>query len=256
MHAGGLLASRAGAYTTARTVGGTSVFELSFHIARLASSARLMLEADMREGRPGAEALWQQYSGALGDPTALRPRVEASLRAGVAFYHQALASRGLASSMIASSNGSGSSSSRGSGNGSSAAAAPEPELRLTVLLTWGPGGAEVWSHVSTLPPRPAPPVRVEVRGAPRSNAAAKDSKWVLQRRELEQSMGPGVNEVRCCCRAQVQHGLDFAGAQCGPSRHLAAGSGSWKRLGCGLEGWARVHYYCSSWSGTRCLLAW
>jgi hypothetical protein len=36
----------AGAYTTARTVGGSRVFELTHHINRLASSIQLMMEAD------------------------------------------------------------------------------------------------------------------------------------------------------------------------------------------------------------------
>jgi hypothetical protein len=37
-----------GAYTTARTVGGTSIFKLSPHITRMANSARLMMEADQQ----------------------------------------------------------------------------------------------------------------------------------------------------------------------------------------------------------------
>jgi hypothetical protein len=37
-----------GAYTTARTVQGNLVFKLSSHIQRLATSANLMIDADMR----------------------------------------------------------------------------------------------------------------------------------------------------------------------------------------------------------------
>lgn len=33
-------------------------------------------------------------------------------------------------------------------------------------------------HVGPLPPIPSPPIKVEVRGAPRHNAKAKDSQWV------------------------------------------------------------------------------
>jgi hypothetical protein len=42
--------SPAGAYTTVRTVGGDSVFELTFHIDRLASTAKLMMDADSQVG--------------------------------------------------------------------------------------------------------------------------------------------------------------------------------------------------------------
>jgi branched-subunit amino acid aminotransferase/4-amino-4-deoxychorismate lyase len=38
----------AGAYTTARTVQGNLVFKLSSHVQRLATSANLMMDADMR----------------------------------------------------------------------------------------------------------------------------------------------------------------------------------------------------------------
>lgn len=38
---------------------------------------------------------------------------------------------------------------------------------------------------------------VQVRGAPRTNAAAKDSEWVRQRQELERDKPADVNEV-CC----------------------------------------------------------
>lgn len=90
------------------------------------------------------------------------------------------------------------------------------ELKLTVLVTW-PGcqgqtpqersaaarswdngtssDVDIFVHASPLPQRPAPPVRVVVRGAPRSNAAAKDSEWVRKRKAIEAGLPPGVNEV-------------------------------------------------------------
>lgn len=45
----------AGAYTTARTVNGNLVFKLSSHIQRLATSANLMIDADMRVGWASAK---------------------------------------------------------------------------------------------------------------------------------------------------------------------------------------------------------
>jgi thiol oxidase len=79
----------------------------------------------------------------------------------------------------------------------------ENEMKLTMLLTWEEPGSRavgsppftVYSHVAALPPRPAPPIKVEVKGAPRLNAKAKDSEWVRERQALESSMGAGVNEI-------------------------------------------------------------
>jgi hypothetical protein len=52
------------------------------------------------------------------------------------------------------------------GLATAAALAPAPlaELKLTVLVTWGPQGADVFAHVSALPPRPRQPLKVLVRG--------------------------------------------------------------------------------------------
>ena len=47
-----LSAAPRGAYTTARTVDQTSVFELDFHVKRLASSVSMMMEDDAQVG-PG-----------------------------------------------------------------------------------------------------------------------------------------------------------------------------------------------------------
>jgi hypothetical protein len=43
---------------------------------------------------------------------------------------------------------------------------------------WRAQSFDIWSHLVPLPPLPAPPIHVLVKGAPRSNAAAKDSEWV------------------------------------------------------------------------------
>lgn len=143
----------------------------------------------------GAGAAPSAAAAEASDAGKLRPRVLSALRAAVRGYRAA------------------------TGDSTS-------ELKLTVLLTWpgcqqapgqqatngaappsrgssagGPGGAgegagvDVFVHASALPPRPAPPVRVVMRGAPRSNAAAKDSEWVRQRKAIEAGLPRGVNEV-------------------------------------------------------------
>ena len=69
------------------------------------------------------------------------------------------------------------------------------ERRITCLLCWGqdaeapgddwPPAMQIFSHVHLLPDRPKPPIRVDIRGAPRSNAKAKDTQWVKDRKILE-----------------------------------------------------------------------
>lgn len=69
------------------------------------------------------------------------------------------------------------------------------EVRLTALLTWEGNENELLCHAGPLPPRPKQPVKVLVRGEPRSNAKAKDSEWVRDRKPLEDSKPKDVNEV-------------------------------------------------------------
>lgn len=174
-----LLASPRGAYTTARTVGGSSVFELTHHVDRLARSVQLMMEADCLEGKPHAVHLRAKYAH-LADPARLRPLVVASLQAAMAEFRKREPS---GSSTPAS---------------SEAAAPPSShpsELKLTVLVTWEEQGDDVYAHVGQLPPRPVPPVKVQVRGTPRSNALAKDSAWVRQRQALQDTKPADVNEI-------------------------------------------------------------
>lgn len=150
-------------------------------------------------------------AAAVANPAQLRPRVLAAMRAAVRGYRAAT----------------------GDASG---------ELKLTVLVCW-PGGtdhevaadglhaaddheappqgctpaaaaADVFVHVSPLPPRPAPPVKVVMRGALRQNAAAKDSEWVRQRKALEVGLPAGVNEVRGeRARPQSRGGLGVPAVQ-------------------------------------------
>jgi len=153
-----LSSSPAGAYTTMRTVGVSSIFELSFHISRLAQSCRLMMAetgiADVNSGH-----------ACLVDPTALRPLVIESVRAAFRKYQDMHP-------------------------------AYQGELRPTVLITWAENGSyEIVTHVGPLPPRPQHPIMVQISGAPRENAEAKNSEWVRGRKELENNAPPGCNEV-------------------------------------------------------------
>jgi branched-subunit amino acid aminotransferase/4-amino-4-deoxychorismate lyase len=178
-----LLSLPSGAYTTARTCSrGTRIFEWDTHVERTAASVEAMLnEAD------ASPALLE----GLARPERLRPRLEATVAAAKRQYLEAHGDEG--------------------------------ELKLTLLVSWRGGGGEceeplgeqqeqaavrsdevgsVACHVAPLPPLPAPPVCVEVRGAPRANALAKDSAWVAERAPLEALMaaatlppGASMNEL-------------------------------------------------------------
>ena len=54
---------------------------------------------------------------------------------------------------------------------------------------------DCFCHCAVLPPIPSPPIKVEIRGSPRSNAKAKDSEWVRDRKHLEDLKPPDVNEI-------------------------------------------------------------
>jgi len=142
-----------GAYTTGRTVGRDAVFEFDFHVRRLATSIKLMLEAD----HPGAP--FPAHLAPLLEEGLLRPKVLSSLRAGMRAFQ-----------------------------------APG-EVKLTVLITWDDEKFDIFSHLVPLPDRPVPPVKVMVKGNPRSNAAAKDSDWVRARKTLEDDKPKDVNEI-------------------------------------------------------------
>lgn len=159
-----LVEQASGAYTTARTCAGARrLFEWDMHVSRTASSAAAMLN-DPSGSAPAPSGELSALMAAVGDAASLRPRLDATVGAAVREHL----------------------------SGDSGATG---ELKVTILVTWDAGGSSVACHVSPLPPLPSSPVKVEVRGAPRSNAAAKDSAWVSERAPLEALMRPDFNEL-------------------------------------------------------------
>lgn len=161
----------AGAYTTARTCSrARRLFEWETHVSRTAASIKAMLfEKDMIATRR------DQLLAELAMPDALHARLDATVAIGV---HEFLRQHG-----------------------------DDDELKVTVLVSWeaeevsdadGNGDPDaagsawplgsVACHVSRLSGARLPPIRVEVRGAPRANAGAKDSAWVVERAPLEELM--------------------------------------------------------------------
>eukprot|EP00936_MAST-01D_sp_MAST-1D-sp1_P002815 g2815.t1 len=179
-----LLSQPRGAYTTARTFEQRSIFELDAHMQRLAHSVwRMMQKGSGTTAASGEDAADQTSDGALSESSLLpqlREPVLDAMRSAMTTHLQHNS---------------------------------DDELKVTVLVGWGGGGGkseqatnstsvtagtvafDISAHIAPLPPRPVPPVRVVILGAPRANADAKDSAWVEQRQDLERAKGDGVNEV-------------------------------------------------------------
>merc|ERR1711865_1302623 len=174
-----------GAYTTARTSQyGTAIFEWNAHVQRTVASIRSMME-------DSAVATSSSSSTALlsllldDDLFTVRHRLDTVVAKAVHHYKQ-----------INTNNNDDNSNSQKS----------QPELKITVLVGWkkkeknndqaddssssdsSTGVVDIACHVTELPSLPTRPVRVEIRGTPRDNAAAKDSSWVTERLPLEQLM--------------------------------------------------------------------
>jgi branched-subunit amino acid aminotransferase/4-amino-4-deoxychorismate lyase len=180
-----------GAYTTARTTGsGRCVFELGFHLQRLVDSARLMdMELDSDRSRGGDSI------------SSFKMRVLNTIRRGVEAY---MRQHG------------------GYDENSTGEDSDDHEMKITVLVCHSTRGekpdvhsdgnvidglkTDVYVHVSPLGPRKAPgPVKVEIRGGPRTNAAAKDSDWVTERKQLNKP--EDVNELVLEANGALYEGL-------------------------------------------------
>jgi len=73
------------------------------------------------------------------------------------------------------------------------------EMKLTTLLAVDDANDhQLYVHVQALGNRPEKPVKIQVMGAPRSNAAAKDSGWVSSRQGLWDAREEDVHEVVLC----------------------------------------------------------
>lgn len=67
--------------------------------------------------------------------------------------------------------------------------------KLTLLLYRTSAVLRLDCHTQPLPTPPRPPITVQLGGAPRTNAAAKDSTWVDARAALVHAQRPGVHET-------------------------------------------------------------
>jgi len=208
-----------GAYTAGRTVARRNVFQLDFHVRRLADSHWRM------EGLAGPEAV-PEARAALRSAEGLRPYVVRALRRTLAEAVARDRRPGLQDQEGDEVEGEDAAKVKVSAGG-----AQGREYRFIMLLSWNPADADPREHpgdayfpggdardpaygagdaeaglarqafnlyvlVEALPPAPPGRVLVEVKGAPRTNAAAKDSQWATDRAALEKGqLESGANEV-------------------------------------------------------------
>jgi len=192
-----------GAYTTARTVGKHGVFEFETHVKRTAASCASLIGDDL-----------SKFGGKLPNVATeegLRPRLAASMQ---------LATMALRSQLSSSSQSPFSSEANdvkltcliltndvdikhccsSSGVLRSHLIDNDDSASLDSRLESAPinnehGEVLLILHATLLPPRRSPPVKVQIAGAPRDNALAKDSEWVRARTSLEAAKGEDVEEV-------------------------------------------------------------
>lgn len=153
-----LLEGSRGAYTTARTWKQQSIFRFKEHIERLANSVKLIV--DNNSTNPQEELLKLKD---VINPGTLEPIVRKELEVGMQFFFKSIEP------------------------------SPDDEVRITILISWehpeGGHDFDIDSHYMLLPPRSNPPISTLLLGAPRSNAAAKDSQWIRDKQWLEDARG-------------------------------------------------------------------
>ncbi|KAG6618881.1 thioredoxin-like protein [Phytophthora cinnamomi] len=158
-----LLAHPRGAYTAARTVHQTKIFDYEAHIRRLVEST-VAMQTDKQLVPSAVEK-------------ELRPRTEATMKAAMtAFQTQFEVHKDQEykiNVLVCPS------------EGDSVGQAEGQVLADT----------DVFCHVGFLPPLRSEMVKLEVAGLPRHNAAAKDSAWVRERKAIYDRMAPDMEEV-------------------------------------------------------------
>lgn len=173
-----LLKDYSGAYTTARTVDGSAVFELSMHCARLHDTALAVFQRELADpSRPGAEAAARERAVSFlkaAGPEGLKPLVRAEITTAI---HHVAKAPGAADASV--------------------------DYQVTMLLTCATAGAhtpddrgfDLFTFVQPMPNMEAM-VDVQAHRADRSNPTIKDVQWVNDRQGLEElQRKAGVNEV-------------------------------------------------------------
>lgn len=158
------------------------MFDLSGHVARLAESSGLMQAA--------STAAATSEDAAACNPEWVDATLRESLRVGLGewrrLHERSVTPEAKVSVLLAWESAQEPDASADTG--------PVPPLREALVSD---SGAGMYVHVQELKPPSRHPIRVVVRAGPRSNAAAKDTKWVADRAPLEALMSAetGIEEV-------------------------------------------------------------
>ncbi|KAG2768123.1 hypothetical protein JG687_00008347 [Phytophthora cactorum] len=155
-----LLAHPRGAYTAARTVLQTKIFDYEAHIRRLVDST-----IAMQSEKPLTPSAVEKE---------LRPRTEATIIAAMTTF------KGLYEVQ------------KGQEYKINVLVCPTEGEKVEGEVL---ADTDVFCHVGFLPPLRSEMVKLEVAGLPRHNAAAKDSAWVRERRAIYDRMAPDMEEV-------------------------------------------------------------
>ncbi|OWZ17934.1 Thioredoxin [Phytophthora megakarya] len=154
-----LLSHPRGAYTAARTVEQTKIFDYEAHVRRLVESTIAM----QTEKQLSPSAVEKE----------LRPRTEETMIAAMAAFktlHEVQKDQEYKINVLV--------------------CPSEDKVDGQVL-----GDTDIFCHVGLLPPLRSEMVKLEVAGLPRHNAAAKDSAWVRERKAIYDRMAPDMEEV-------------------------------------------------------------
>ncbi|ETI38329.1 hypothetical protein L914_15341 [Phytophthora nicotianae] len=155
-----LLAHPRGAYTAARTVLQTKIFDYDAHIRRLVESTVVM------------QSEKQLISNAVEKE--LRPRTEATIIAAMTAFkglYEVQKDQEYKINVLV--------------------CPTEGNIGEGEVLA----DTDVYCHVGFLPPLRSEMVKLEVAGLPRHNAVAKDSAWVRERKAIYDRMAPDMEEV-------------------------------------------------------------
>ncbi|KAL3666730.1 hypothetical protein V7S43_008353 [Phytophthora oleae] len=155
-----LLAHPRGAYTAARTVQQTKIFDYEAHIRRLVESTIAM----QTEKQLTPSAVEKE----------LRPRAEATMRAAMTAFKRLYEAQKDQEYKI------------------NVLVCPSEGDKMDGEVL---ADTDVFCHVGVLPPLRSEMVKLEVAGLPRHNAAAKDSAWVRERKAIYDRMAPDMEEV-------------------------------------------------------------
>ncbi|KAG0286828.1 hypothetical protein BGZ96_009118 [Linnemannia gamsii] len=160
-----------GAYTGMRTFGRLGIMDFPGHTTRLANSLQQIRfpSQDPAKDNNAESAAATQELAAWRRPDVMKEETTSLVKAGLKFYY----------------------------NSYSDTLGPTDETKVTVLCTWDPKNKEptLIAHFEQLRTPKTRMCKVEVLGAPRPHATAKDSQWVRDRGILEASLDKDSNEA-------------------------------------------------------------